>query len=765
MKFHISKKKVISILLCTAAIFGCCSCGSPAASDPGENPGGKEMGRYVEDTVELGGEGGSFTGMVQEGEKIRLIDLYGMDMVSADGGKTFEAAETVPTAPAGEEGGVSYVAVAGNPDGSRILSGYTGQGLAWRLAAADGSVIELDAVGENGSPSFYSGSDCFYMSCDYGIYRVDSETGETEFLTECASYPLALASNGELLFVAHTSGVLIYDLQKNEAAQKQDEVLSSFFTGKLEDILNNPSSLFLYPWGEDIYVLSHDGIYCHELYGEEMVCIVEGSSCSIGNIDSGFAGMAVTEPDDGGNGEKIFTVLYTDGRLMRYTKDESLPAEPEVSLRIYSLYEDGNIRQAVSAFRQKYPELYIKYEVGVNPEYGVTREDALRNLSTELAAGTGPDVLVMDDIPFGTYAEKGVLEELGFLREGMSEEEYFKTVTDGFATEEGLYVMPLTFAVPVLAGEAGEMAVAGKPESLSQLADILEKVSGQREAQNGQAESVIGFRSAEEALHLFAQSSMGAWCTEEGALDREAVTEFLTQVKRIYDIQIKSVPESMQYSYLSGMDWGSGENALARRSGSYGLSEELGKCMMLFPGQPFCAGYLSSAVEDFPMTLGRLKQMEGEYVQMPGQSFGKCLASTLMAVNSSSVHLEESRLFMEYIFSAEFQGSVSLNGTPVNRSAYLQRQKNPKEGSTGPYITMGYGMADGSVTTLEIYWPSEEDYGNLDQLMDGISGVNDCDYRIYEAVTVLGQAALTGDASIEETVDEIEKTLELYLAE
>lgn len=119
---------------------------------------------------------------------------------------------------------------------------------------------------------------------------------------------------------------------------------------------------------------------------------------------------------------------------------------------------------------------------------------------------------------------------------------------------------------------------------------------------------------------------------------------------------------------------------------------------------------------------------------------------------------------MEYVFSAEFQGAVSLNGTPVNRTAYLQGQKNPKEGKEF-YATLGYGLSDGTTIMERISWPSTDDFARLDNLVESVSGVNYCDSRIYEAVIELGQAALTGKAGIEETVDEIEKALELYLAE
>lgn len=775
MKKSVLRSKAAAGILCAAVAL----CGSGCGKAEGNSGGESAMGRYVEEAVSYDGGKDTFVSLIQEEETMRLLDLYGSDVISRDGGVSFEEDAAVTAAGGGGEPG-RILSMAGTVDGSRICMEYQGGSKTWRLITADGGEIELEGLGHQDYPSFYQGGGCFYMSKGFEIYQIDPESGETRFLTESTSYPLYLASDGEMLFVIHGNGVLLFDLQKNQVAARQDEVLSSFFSGKQEAFLNGETTILLYPLGEDIYVLTHDGIFLHKLYGESMEPIVDGGSCAIGDIRRGFAGMAVTggsrdeigesenTGEENAGSDKVFTILYTDGGLMRYAKDDSLPAQPEISLRVYSLYEDGNIRQAVSAFRQKYPELYIRYEVGVDPDHGATKEDALGNLSTELAAGTGPDILVVDDIPFETYVEKGVLADLGFLREEMSEETYFTNVTDGFATEQGLYVIPLTFAVPVLAGNAGTLEGAGELENLSQLADLLESASGgQAGTAGGQEGSVIGFLSAEEALRLFAQSSMGTWRTQEGALDREAVTEFLTQVKRIYDIQMKNLPEEIQNMFFSGTEWGSGENTLARRNGSYGLAEALDICIMRFGEQPFCAGFLTSATEDFPMTVGKLHYMdqEGEYVPLPGQCFGGCLPATLMAMNSGTEHGEESRLFLEYLFSQEFQGAVSLNGTPVNRSVYRQRQQNPKEGSAAPYATMGYALSDGSTVMHQVYWPSGADFARLDSLMESVKGVNYCDDRIYEAVMTLGQAALTGDAGIEETVDGIEKELELYLAE
>lgn len=751
------KSYIKTLFVLTVLVLLCSGCGNSKQA---------AMGRYVEEEVTLSdSRGNNYIALVQGQQNLRLIASYGGDMVCMNDGEVFEKAELPSAAVESQNASYASSCEAGTPDGSRILVEYPEGVRRYKLVTADGGEILLEKIKEGEFPHFYYGADYFYMCKGYEIYQIDPSTGEMLFLTESAFYPFYLAADEDMLFVVHSSGVLLYDLQNKKVAEKQDETLSSLLAGKLENSVMEGSPLLLYPCrtcssseshssgGDEILLLMRSGIYSYKLYGGEPECILDGGMYSISDVDKEFAGMAVTEGESG----HIFYILYSDGKLMRYVVDETLPAEPEGCLRVYSLYEDGNIRQAVSAFRKKYPELSIRYEVGVQPGYGMTEEDALRNLSTELSAGTGPDILVMDDLPIGSYAEKGVLEDLTSLRETMPEEEYFLPVIDGFASEAGQYVMPLTFAVPALGGDAEKIQAMGGIQSLQQLAQELEKAAG------GQEGSVIGTRSPEEMLRLFAQSSMGAWMTEDGTLDRAALEDFLTQVKRIYDLQ----PESPEYE-IYGMEWnkwGSGENVLGRKHGSYGLSEALSFKFVSSPRQPFYAGYLSSAQADYPMTQGQLDHAGGSYQMMPGQNYGTCLPATLMAMNSASQNKENGRLFLAYIFSKEFQGSVALNGTPVNKRAYQRRQANPDGDSTRTYMNYGYSAPDGSHVSVKIYWPTSEDFAKLSSLFESVSGVNYCDNRIYEAVIEYGQRALTGELGIKEAVDEMEEKLELYLAE
>ena len=50
-------------------------------------------------------------------------------------------------------------------------------------------------------------------------------------------------------------------------------------------------------------------------------------------------------------------------------------------------------------------------------------------------------------------------------------------------------------------------------------------------------------------MRHFAMSCVPAWTKESGELDREAITRFLEQTKRIYDAQTDGLPEETIESY------------------------------------------------------------------------------------------------------------------------------------------------------------------------------------------------------------------------
>lgn len=747
---------VLLVSLCGTAL-AACTFGGPKKE--------VEMGRYVETAMEIPGEGMEYLGLAQEGGDIRLISGAGIDALWPDSEEGFSAldSEDMPAGAVSLHRRSPY-RLAGSASGARAYAEYAGsgeEGFMKNFVLTDaGQTIGLESLDGHYVKYFYSDG-WFYLfdwirEKEKGMYyRVDPATGEMELLLESPYDAYDIVSDGKWLYLAGSSGVQIFDLEKGALAPEQDQVLSDFVAGKF--IYSETAPFLLYPYQDGVYLLTHQGMYWHALYSETVEMVIDGGYCSMGTAGKSFTGLALLETE----GEPEFLVLYDGREMMRYSYDAAIPTAPD-ALRVYSVYEDSQVSKAVSAFRVQHPDMPVVYEVGMNAHYGATVDDVLKNLATEIAAGNGPDILVMDDIPFDSYVEKGALMSLSDLREGMTEENYFVNVIDAFSRNEKLYAIPMTFAVPVLGGAPDLLEGV---ESLSDLADLLERERGK-----SQADYVFCTWDAESTLRLLAQSSQGAWI-QDGTLDRDAVEEFLTQAKRIYDVQFSVReepasygPEGLMFShYLITPDIWIGDYSqypLARRFDSDGLYCMLDKAKWKMEGASLYAGFMSGGEMDCVMALGIQKKHGDTYVRMPGQQYGTCLASSLLAINGGTEREEACRQFLEYAVSCEFQSNDSLNGTPISREAYFAKQQ------VGRYhCSLGVVTDMGMSESYDIAYPDAEGYERLTGLLDGVTGVNLCDTVVYETVVEYGGEALLGEIGIPEAVDAIEKRVKIYLAE
>ncbi len=740
-------------IVCLLAAVCCmvCGCGEEKREESAKT------GRYAETEMELPGGGGNYTGLTQEGDRIRLQGAEGYDLVSVSAGESF-AEEVFESYGKWKNRTLREIAA---PNGARLVIGMEDSepfGISgYYLVSEDGQETALTGIDPETAGAVCYGGGYFYCEAgeQYQIYRVDPTGGEVRFLLE-GYYPYGMAADDRRLYLQCYDRLTLYDLEKGEIAAQQDEILDGFLKEKLSAGTVEQDKNCLYPYGDGTYILTAEGIYWHAVYGDSVELVVDGALYRMGSPGVSLLGMAVVE----GTEEPEFLVLYSDGSLVLYRYDASLPAEPEFSLRVYSLYEDGNVRRMVGAFRQAHPELSVRYETGTGLEYGASEEDALKNLATELAAGKGPDIIVADEIPFRSYAEKGVFMELSGIMETMTDDTYFKIVADGMRNNEGLYAIPLSFAIPVIGGSGEKL---GDGETLADLADMLE-----RERRDGRSGSLFGVWNPEDMLRKLAQSSQGAWTKEDGTLDKEAVAEFLTWAKRIYDVQMKDQEEN---AWGMGDRWAAGGSPLDRRFSGQGINSAR-EAARFSAGheQPYFGGILGSGKDDFSFFCANVNYMGADYTLMPGQQYGACLAESLLAVNQASGHREEALLFLEYALSAEGQQAAGLNGIPVNREAYLAGWDDPRGEGMENILYSGTMIDDGDedyddMVFLEVYWPGEDAFRKLDGFVSRITSVGYCDSRVYHAVVEAGQGFLEGKRTLEEALEDIDTRVKLYLEE
>ena len=135
----------------------------------------------------------------------------------------------------------------------------------------------------------------------------------------------------------------------------------------------------------------------------------------------------------------------------------------------------------------------------------------------------------VDGLPFDSYVEKGVLADLGGKLQEMGKDVLWDNIVDDFGNGEAVYAVPMVFQLPVFSGDSEKLEHI---KTLSDLADVLEQ------EKQAEGKSLMGLFNPEDILSVLGLPNANQWL-KDGALDKAALTDFLTQCKRIYEANLK----------------------------------------------------------------------------------------------------------------------------------------------------------------------------------------------------------------------------------
>lgn len=769
-------KKILALGLAAALLFTGCGPGtgtegsgqtgqSGAVGNTEGQDGGsadndqRAMGRYMETDIELPEmeEIGYSLDMRLGGDGVEFIAGDGSLYRSQDQGQSWQLVSQAPEKLRERlaQGAVLYFQqnqagniVAGYIEFQKDEEGnidYEAASYVNALYLPDGSSISLMLPEEEHiSWAASDGEGFFYLSSNSRIYRVNGQDGSLEVLVELGDRCDYLTVCGKYLMI-QGEDLQIYDLEAQKMAE-QDTVLCEFlepWLGQYGDVGSRPYLLYMpQDQNQSLYVLTDQGLYHHTLYGSTVEQLIDGSLCSMSDPLKSLVGMVQLGD--------VFWVLYSGSQLKQYAYDSTVSAVPENILRIWGLYEDEDIKKVVSAFGQTHPDLYITYEHPLSDDTGMTREDAMKILSTELATGNGPDVLLLDELPYDTYVEKGVLADLTATLDGTGER-YMDVVRASYQRNGGQYAMPMSMSMPVLMGASDKIQSLSSLEELAELAEM---------ARASQPEgSLFGFCRAEDALRLLAIGSMDSWMDGNGGVNREAIQEFLTLAGRIYDAQMSGLT-ARELETMEMMQMYANGRPVTRTEAGYQLSNAMYFC------QPYSMGMVDndlSVMGGYSTVAAILSLQNMDFAPMPGQSRLLGQASRLLAVNEASKLKQQALELVAYALSAQFVEDSYMSGGSTNWDALNAQAAKEQEEGIG--AAMSFEDINGKEQMIDIGAPSPEAMEALRQLMESCQGISQCDSRVYDAVIEEGQKALTGGLTVEEAVKAIENKVALYLAE
>lgn len=173
-------------------------------------------------------------------------------------------------------------------------------------------------------------------------------------------------------------------------------------------------------------------------------------------------GLAVVRDD-------LFYLLDPVGKVYQYQYDPQY-AVVEEEILVQSLVTNTNVSAAVSEMAREHREITVEYEAlmdstgmidgkvylsdlrGAEFSY-IDYEDTVRSLYASIAAGDGPDVLILDNLDASALMEQGMLADLNEL---LDTSVVYPVLCEPFAQDGKQYGLPTQF-YPWMVGSIGDM--------------------------------------------------------------------------------------------------------------------------------------------------------------------------------------------------------------------------------------------------------------------------------------------------------------------
>lgn len=795
--------KTLALFLSAALLFAGCGKTGGEQESVGDMAGGgdKTMGRYVEEEIGRPEEMERNGGIVRLADgTLQIFDFNQGPFVSQDEGKTWTKKYDDWSGMVGEG---YFMNAAAAKDGSLFLV-YSTYDAVSSEEGEEASQEEVSDAERSEQPDTeptetedtevqVEESDMFTIDCHYMFVSPEGETREImlpfdmdnyELITNCWYTPdgRLLASQGGAIYeinqedgsltvlfetdgdadtacfsdtqmVAFTNTKAYrFDLVKGELME-QDEELDKFISGLTNNgekgvywTSGNYSFLVAMDKDNTLYLACQDGLYqCTA--GESPKQLLQGTLCSMGDPSNGKYGMLV---EDG----PVFLVLFSSG-LSRFTYDETMPATPDKELKVYSLKKDQTLQQAVSAYQKAHQDVFVKYEVGMSGENGLTAEDAIKALNTEIMAGNGPDVIMLDGLPIESYLAKGMLADLSENLKAVEEkEEFFDNITRVYEEDGKIYAIPTRFRIPLLMGNE---EFVSNIQDLSSLSAVMEEMR-----EKNPEGSILSAYTPEILLKMLAIASEPTWSKEDGNLQEETVKEFLTQAKKIYDNEISGISDSEKEEFLNSVR-GSDDSSGTAEETALDISWSI--LNFLTKSQAQLAIEASQQVSlDFTnvISVPRVKP-EVVYKPLSLQAENVFQAESIVGVSAKAAEPEMAREFVEMLLSYNVM-SMQQEPYPVNAASFDSLFDTDMEGD-GAFGSMGISKDDGSVATLDLYWPNEEEQKGLEQMVRSLKTPYLPGSPIEQAVLEAGVSVLEGNMSVDEGVAQIKQKIQLYLSE
>ncbi|WP_165921121.1 ABC transporter substrate-binding protein [Paenibacillus albiflavus] len=431
------------------------------------------------------------------------------------------------------------------------------------------------------------------------------------------------------------------------------------------------------------------------------------TSCDSASSDSG---ATTTNPNPDPNGEKTIVIAVPSA--------------------------DGYLKQVAAQFEDLHPNIHFEIQEFIplpKPESsdvvismsGLGMEKYVQSVTTQVIAGKGADLIFMNNLPQDKFVEKNLLVNLYDLMEkdkSIDKSKYYNNILQASQQGDGLYAIPLSFSVGMVAGNTNLMEQANikldqdKPWTWGQFKDIGKQIKEQGDS--------LGFTNFPPELLLndyleesYPQLVQGG----KANFDSDMFRSMMQEIKSMYDDGILSSEFTQDYD-----------------KGVFSLQD------------------ISSA-QQVLMTPMKSKYYNKPTVNDTLQGLPFKVYNSLGINSSSKVQLEAWE-FIKYLLSDEVQTMPDFAGLPVNKQAADKLFDDALH-------QLANGMLDSSSELLPDTETAKQRIEDVKKFMEQAGARNYVDNKVYMIVREEFATFMNGQKSAKDVSKLIQNRVTTYLNE
>ncbi|MDE6687315.1 MAG: extracellular solute-binding protein [Lachnospiraceae bacterium] len=575
----------------------------------------------------------------------------------------------------------------------------------------------------------------------------------------------------EIVFLTNDA-IRVYDETSGEMVT-EDSGFHEMLADELSpsnDVLNN-HEMMRSDGNEAVYILLNSGMYRYVPGSSVIECIYGTSKSGVDRLDNTLSFAR--------EGDLFYLLGYLENDDTLYflccsEMDEAVePVEnvPAEEITVYTLYSQEYLEYTVRQFEEKYPDIKVNIEVGREEGSNTTIAEAINALNTQLLAGNGPDVIIMDDLNYAAYRDSGMLKELSGLYEEIISDNpgIITTILSCYRTEDGeLYAIPSQFEFSVISAPIDSI------DSLNSLEGLAEYIQNSP-CPNPEFGNDLRIYDAKGLFQLLYPAYSSRIFVNGESYDRQELENFVSGMKEVWDALMEHTTEDQIREWEALVDETEEEWGDWVYSNTYylmqGLVDEWGSLgmgggplirtdpqMQLYSGRSIGLYHFNTEfdVED-------IWHMMNEYPHETYDIFAIDDVNTftplmVYSINAKSENTDAAEEFVKYMLSMETQSNIGGDydynfehrfGMSVNMEALLSRVETFKYYNNGSPIPVA---------------PE----GEVERFMDLLGSFSVPTYRnaILEEKIFSGlEDYLNGRITLEQYMEETDNAITLYMEE